>query len=79
MVAGCDRYYQFARCLRDEDLRVDRQPEHTQMDFEMSFVNSDDIREFTEGLNKHLFKEILNVKVGKFPVLSFMISAQPSA
>jgi len=71
MVSGCDRYYQIAKCLRDEDLRIDRQPEHTQIDFEMSFVTSDDIREFTEGLYKHLFKEILNIKLPKFPVFSY--------
>lgn len=71
MIAGCDRYYQFARCLRDEDLRIDRQPEHTQMDFEMSFVTAEDIREFVEGLYKHVFKEIIGIKLGKFPVLSY--------
>jgi aspartyl-tRNA synthetase len=71
MVSGCDRYYQFARCLRDEDLRVDRQPEHTQVDLEMSFVNADDIREFVENMYKHVFKEILNVKLEKFPIFSY--------
>jgi len=71
MIAGCDRYYQIARCLRDEDLRVDRQPEHTQIDFEMSFIDSDGIREFIEGLYKHLFKEVLGIKLGKFPVFSY--------
>ncbi len=57
--------------LRDEDLRTDRQPEHMQFDFEMSFVTSDDIREFTEGLYKHLFKEVLNIKLDKFPVFTY--------
>jgi aspartyl-tRNA synthetase len=71
MIAGCDRYYQLARCLRDEDLRVDRQPEHTQIDFEMSFVNSDDIRKLVEGLFIHLFKEVLGVKVSDFPIFSY--------
>jgi len=71
MIAGCDRYYQIARCLRDEDLRVDRQPEHTQIDFEMSFIDSDGIREFIEGLYKHLFKEVLGVRLEKFPVFSY--------
>ena len=71
MISGCDRYYQLAKCLRDEDLRIDRQPEHTQIDFEMSFVKSDDIREFIEGLYKHIFKDILNIKLDKFPVISY--------
>ena len=52
MVAGFDRYYQFARCLRDEDLRMDRQPEHTQVDLEMSFAGIDDIFTLTEGMIK---------------------------
>lgn len=59
MISGFDRYFQMARCLRDEDLRQDRQPEHTQFDFEMSFVDSDDIMNFVEGLYKHIFKEVL--------------------
>jgi len=60
MIAGYDRYYQFARCLRDEDLREDRQPEHTQLDVEMSFAEIDDIFHLTEGLMKHVFRTILN-------------------
>ena len=71
MISGCDRYYQIARCLRDEDLRIDRQPEHTQIDFEMSFVNSNDIRNFIEGLFKYLFKKIFNINLPKFPVFSY--------
>jgi len=71
MIAGFDRYYQTAICLRDEDLRTDRQPEHMQFDFEMSFVTSDDIREFTEGLYKHLFKKVLNINLEKFPVFTY--------
>jgi aspartyl-tRNA synthetase len=71
MIAGIDRYYQTAVCLRDEDLRADRQPEHMQFDLEMSFVTSDDIREFVEGLYKHIFKEVLGVKLEKFPVLAY--------
>ncbi|MFT4260801.1 MAG: aspartate--tRNA ligase [Candidatus Woesearchaeota archaeon] len=66
MIAGVDRYYQFARCLRDEDLRADRQPEHTQMDFEISFAKSKDIMDFTEGLFKHIFQETLNIKLDDF-------------
>ena len=71
MVAGADRYYQVARALRDEDLRQDRQPEHTQLDLEMNFVTSDEIRAFVEGLFKHIFKEALNVKLQDFPVFSY--------
>ena len=63
MVAGMDRYFQFARCLRDEDLRSDRQPEHTQMDLEMSFVTSEDIMEFVEGLFKHITKEVTGIEI----------------
>jgi aspartyl-tRNA synthetase len=76
MVAGFDRYYQTAVCLRDEDLRADRQPEHMQWDFEMSFCTSDDIREFVEGLYKHMFKEVLNVKLEKFPVFTYKESME---
>lgn len=71
MIAGFDRYYQVARCLRDEDLRADRQPEHTQFDLEMSFAEQKDIQEFVEGLYKHLFKETLGLELKKFPVLSY--------
>lgn len=71
MISGVDRYYQTAICLRDEDLRADRQPEHMQMDFEMSFVKSDDIREFVEKLYKHVFKEILGKKLEDFPVFTY--------
>ena len=71
MVSGVDKYFQLAKCLRDEDLRSDRQPEHTQIDFEMSFVHSKDIRSFTESLMKDLFKKSLDVKLDDFPVFSY--------
>ena len=71
MISGCDRYFHFARCLRDEDLRQDRQPEHTQIDLEICFVNSNDIREIVEGLYKHIFNKALNIKLGDFPVFTY--------
>ena len=63
MISGFDRYIQLARCFRDEDLRADRQPEFTQIDLEMSFVDTDDIMEMLEGFVKRLYKEVLNVDI----------------
>jgi len=72
MVSGFDRYFQIARCLRDEDLRADRQPEHTQIDMEMAFVTEDDVFSVTEGMMANVFKKVLGVEVETpFPRLSF--------
>ncbi|MBI2655938.1 aspartate--tRNA ligase [Candidatus Woesearchaeota archaeon] len=70
MIAGFDKYFQLARCLRDEDLRADRQPEHTQIDVEMSFADADDIFHLTEGMMKHLFRKMLNKDI-KVPFKRF--------
>ena len=72
MISGFDRYFQIARCLRDEDLRADRQPEHTQIDMEMSFVTIDDIFGVVEGMMAHIFDKILEIKLGTpFPRLTY--------
>lgn len=71
MVAGFDRYYQIAKCFRDEDLRADRQPEFTQIDIETSFLDEDDIIAITEKMIRQLFKEVLNLEFGEFPHMPF--------
>ena len=72
MVSGMDRYFQIVKCFRDEDLRADRQPEFTQIDCEMSFVEQDDVIDIFEGMTKHLFKEIRGVELeGQFPRMSW--------
>lgn len=63
MVAGLDRYFQIARCFRDEDLRADRQPDFTQLDLEMSFVEVEDVLELNERLMAHVFREALGVEL----------------
>ena len=67
MVGGMDKYFQIVKCFRDEDLRADRQPEFTQIDCEMAFVEQEDILTIFEGLTRHLLKEVNNVTVDKFP------------
>jgi len=71
MVAGFDRYYQIVKCFRDEDLRADRQPEFTQIDCEMSFVEQQDVLNMFEGLTKYMFKETLAIEVEDFPHMPY--------
>ncbi len=73
MIAGFDRYFQIVKCFRDEDLRADRQPEFTQIDCEMSFVERDDVLDTFEGLSNHLFKTIKGVEIdGKYPKMPYV-------
>jgi aspartyl-tRNA synthetase len=71
MVAGFDRYYQIVKCFRDEDLRADRQPEFTQIDCEMSFIEREDILQTFEGLVQHLFRKVKGVEIGTLPRMSY--------
>lgn len=71
MVSGFDRYYQVVKCFRDEDLRADRQPEFTQIDCEMSFVEQEDVLNMFEGLVKHLFREVRKTEIGDIPRMTY--------
>jgi aspartyl-tRNA synthetase len=76
MVSGFDRYYQIVKCFRDEDLRADRQPEFTQIDCEMSFVEQEDILNMFEGLIKHLFKTVKNIELDTVPRMTYADAMQ---
>jgi len=72
MMAGFDRYYQIARCFRDEDLRADRQPEFTQLDMEFAFVEEQDVQDFVEAMIRHIFKEVVDVELAaSFPRMTW--------
>ncbi|EKD44823.1 MAG: Aspartyl-tRNA synthetase [uncultured bacterium] len=72
MISGFDRYYQIVKCFRDEDLRADRQPEFTQLDCEMAFVNESDVQNLMEKLIRDLWKSVLNVDLSAFPCMSYV-------
>ncbi|SFR48265.1 aspartyl-tRNA synthetase [Marinobacter daqiaonensis] len=76
MVSGVDRYYQIAKCFRDEDLRADRQPEFTQVDIEASFVNEEDLMGMTETMVRNLFKDVLDVELAPFPRMPYSEAMQ---
>jgi len=71
MIGGMDKYFQIVKCFRDEDLRADRQPEFTQIDCEMAFIEQEDILNVFEGLTRHLLKKINNVEIGDFPRMTY--------
>jgi len=71
MVAGFDRYFQLVKCFRDEDLRADRQPEFTQIDCEMSFVNQEDVLNTFEGFIKHIFRKVKDIDLDNFPRMTY--------
>ncbi|GGC02413.1 aspartate--tRNA(Asp/Asn) ligase [Marinobacterium zhoushanense] len=76
MVSGFDRYYQVAKCFRDEDLRADRQPEFTQIDIETSFLGEQEIMALAEGMVSKLFKELLDIELGEFPTMPYSEAMQ---
>ena len=71
MASGFEKYFQFAKCFRDEDLRADRQPEFTQLDIELSFTDSEEITKLITGMIKQVFKETLSIELGEFPKISY--------